>query len=271
MKQKVLLLALLFISLVGYAQPIDWNKKLPADPNVHVGKLPNGITYYLRHNEEPKDRASFFIIRNAGALLENDDQDGLAHFLEHMAFNGSKNFPGNSMISTLERHGVSFGGNLNAYTTQNETVYNISDVPMADETLTDTCLLILHDWSYYLTLDPKDIDSERGVITEEWRSRDKSSTRLYNQQAAVLYKGSMYAERDVIGDTAVIRTFKPETLRNFYHQWYRTDLEAIVVVGEAVNAGACLGLVAILGGLYFVLRSEQAPVGAKVKTVAQNA
>ena len=232
MKQKVLLLALLFISLVGYAQPIDWNKKLPADPNVHVGKLPNGITYYLRHNEEPKDRASFFIIRNAGALLENDDQDGLAHFLEHMAFNGSKNFPGNSMISTLERHGVSFGGNLNAYTTQNETVYNISDVPMADETLTDTCLLILHDWSYYLTLDPKDIDSERGVITEEWRSRDKSSTRLYNQQAAVLYKGSMYAERDVIGDTAVIRTFKPETLRNFYHQWYRTDLEAIVVVGD---------------------------------------
>ena len=114
---KILLLSFLFLSLIGYAQPIDWNKKLPADPNVLIGKLPNGITYYLRHNEEPKDRASFFIIRNAGALLENDDQDGLAHFLEHMAFNGSKNFPGNSMISTLERHGISFGGNLNAYTT----------------------------------------------------------------------------------------------------------------------------------------------------------
>ena len=182
MKQKILLLSFLFLSLIGYAQPIDWNKKLPADPNVLIGKLPNGITYYLRHNEEPKDRASFFIIRNAGALLENDDQDGLAHFLEHMAFNGSKNFPGNSMISTLERHGISFGGNLNAYTTQNETVYNISDVPMADESLTDTCLLILHDWSYYLTLDPKDIDEERGVITEEWRTRNNSATRIYNQK-----------------------------------------------------------------------------------------
>lgn len=232
MKQKILLLSFLFLSLIGYAQPIDWNKKLPADPNVLIGKLPNGITYYLRHNEEPKDRASFFIIRNAGALLENDDQDGLAHFLEHMAFNGSKNFPGNSMISTLERHGISFGGNLNAYTTQNETVYNISDVPMADESLTDTCLLILHDWSYYLTLDPKDIDEERGVITEEWRTRNNSATRIYNQKRPVLYKGSKYAERDVIGDMDVIRTFKPETLRDFYHKWYRTDLEAIAIVGD---------------------------------------
>lgn len=232
MKQKILLLSFLFLSLIGHAQPIDWNKKLPADPNVLIGKLPNGITYYLRHNEEPKDRASFFIIRNAGALLENDDQDGLAHFLEHMAFNGSKNFPGNSMISTLERHGISFGGNLNAYTTQNETVYNISDVPMADESLTDTCLLILHDWSYYLTLDPKDIDEERGVITEEWRTRNTSATRIYNQKRPILYKGSKYAERDVIGNLDVIRTFKPETLRDFYHKWYRTDLEAIAIVGD---------------------------------------
>ena len=153
MKQKILLLSFLFLSLIGYAQPIDWNKKLPADPNVLIGKLPNGITYYLRHNEEPKDRASFFIIRNAGALLENDDQDGLAHFLEHMAFNGSKNFPGNSMISTLERHGISFGGNLNAYTTQNETVYNISDVPMADESRNRQALsyVTCHPHTYLLS------------------------------------------------------------------------------------------------------------------------
>ena len=232
MKQKILWLALLLISLAGYAQPIDWSKKLPADPHVVSGKLPNGITYYLRHNEEPKDRASFFIIRNAGALLEEDDQDGLAHFLEHMAFNGSKNFPGNSMISTLERHGISFGGNLNAYTSLNETVYNISDVPVTDESLIDTCLLILHDWSYYLTLDPKDIDEERGVITEEWRSRNNSATRLYRQKMPVIYKGSQYAVRDIIGDMEVIRTFKPETLRDFYHKWYRTDLEAISIVGD---------------------------------------
>ena len=136
------------------------------------------------------------------------------------------------MISTLERHGISFGGNLNAYTTQNETVYNISDVPMADESLTDTCLLILHDWSYYLTLDPKDIDEERGVITEEWRTRNTSATRIYNQKRPILYKGSKYAERDVIGNLDVIRTFKPETLRDFYHKWYRTDLEAIAIVGD---------------------------------------
>ena len=164
MKRKLFFLPLLFLCLLGYAQEINWSEALPADSKVLVGKLPNGITYYLRHNEEPKERASFYIIRNAGALLEEDDQDGLAHFLEHMAFNGSKNFPGNSMISTLERHGISFGGNLNAYTTQNETVYNISSVPVADEALVDTCLLILHDWSYYLTLDEKDIDEERGVL-----------------------------------------------------------------------------------------------------------
>ncbi len=232
MKRKILSLALLLLCMLSHAQSIDWDKRLPADPHVVTGKLPNGITYYLRHNEEPKDRVSFFIVRNAGALLENDDQDGLAHFLEHMAFNGSKNFPGNSMISTLERHGVSFGNNLNAYTTQNETVYNISDVPSTDESLTDTCLLILHDWSYYLTLDAKDIDEERGVITEEWRSRNTSARRLLKQKMPVLYKGSKYAERDIIGNMDVVRTFKPETLRDFYHQWYRTDLEAIVIVGD---------------------------------------
>ncbi len=233
MKQKILSLSFLLLCLMtGHAQPIDWNKRLPADPHVVTGKLPNGITYYLRHNEEPKNRASFFIIRNAGALLENDDQDGLAHFLEHMAFNGSKNFPGNSMISTLQRHGISFGGNLNAYTTQNETVYNISDVPTSDESLTDTCLLILHDWSYYLTLDPKDIDEERGVITEEWRTRNNSDRRLGMQIMPVIYKGSKYAVRDVIGNMDVVRTFKPEALRDFYHKWYRTDLEAIAVVGD---------------------------------------
>lgn len=232
MKKHFLLLALSFFTIAGFAQPIDWNKALPADPHVVTGKLPNGITYYLRHNEEPKDRASFFIIRDAGALLENDDQNGLAHFLEHMAFNGSKNFPGNTMISTLERHGISFGGNLNAYTTQQETVYNISDVPMQDETLTDTCLLILHDWSYYLTLAADDIDKERGVITEEWRTRNNSAARIRKQQMPVLYKGSKYAVRDVIGSLDVIQNFKPETIREFYHKWYRTDLEAIVIVGD---------------------------------------
>ena len=232
MKRKLFFLPLLFLCLLGYAQQINWNETLPTDSKVLVGKLPNGITYYLRHNEEPKERASFYIIRDAGALLENDDQNGLAHFLEHMAFNGSKNFPGNNMISTLERHGVSFGGNLNAYTTQNETVYNISSVPVTDEAVIDTCLLILHDWSYYLTLDEKDIDEERGVITEEYRTRDNSARRIQKQQLSTLLKGSQYAVRDVIGDLNVIKTFKPQTIRDFYHKWYRTDLEAIAIVGD---------------------------------------
>ncbi len=232
MKKRLFFLSLFFICLLGYAQQINWNEALPTDSKVLVGKLPNGMTYYLRHNEEPKGSASFYIIRNAGALLENEEQNGLAHFLEHMAFNGSKNFPGNSMIATLERHGISFGGNLNAYTTQNETVYNISSVPVTDEALIDTCLLVLHDWSYYLTLNDKEIDEERGVITEEWRTRNNSSSRIRNQIMPVLLKGSKYAERDVIGDLNVIRNFKPEIIREFYYKWYRTDLQAIAIVGD---------------------------------------
>ena len=205
---------------------------LPKDPNTVVGKLPNGITYYLRHNEEPKGQASFYIIRNAGALLEEDDQDGLAHFLEHMAFQGTKNFPGKGIISTMERHGVAFGRDVNAYTTQNETVYNLSRVPTENPALLDTCLLILHDWSYYLTLSEEEIDAERGVISEEWRTRRTSNFRLQQQMFPILFKGSKYAERDVIGDLEVIQNFKPKTIRDFYHKWYRTDLEAVAIVGD---------------------------------------
>lgn len=211
---------------------VDMNAPLPMDTAYTIGQLENGITYYLRHNEEPKDRASFYIMRKAGALLEEDNQDGLAHFLEHMAFNGTMNFPGKGIISTLERYGVAFGRNINAYTAQNETVYNISDVPTTDPALLDTCLLVLHDWSYYLTLDPKEIDEERGVITEEWRSRRDARARINEQTRPVLFKGSMYAVRDVIGSLDVIQNFKPETIREFYHKWYRTDLEAIAVIGD---------------------------------------
>lgn len=205
---------------------------LPAEPNTLIGKLPNGITYYLRHNAEPKERASFYIIRNAGALLENDDQNGLAHFLEHMAFNGTKNFPGKGIITTLEKKGISFGREINAYTAQNETVYNLSNIPTTDEELLYTCLNILHDWSYYLTLDEEEINSERGVISEEWRTRRNAQFRMQLQMFPILYKGSKYAERDVIGSLDVIKNFKPQTIKDFYHKWYRTDLEAIAIVGD---------------------------------------
>lgn len=230
------LFGLLFISCVLTLQSL-WAQEnlqapLPQDPQMIVGKLPNGITYYLRHNEEPKDRASFYIIRNAGALLENDEQDGLAHFLEHMSFNGTTNFPGKGIISTLEKYGIAFGRNINAYTAHNETVYNISSVPTTNEALLDTCLLILHDWSYYVSLEDDEIDAERGVIAEEWRTRRTSQFRIQKQTFPALFKDSKYAVRDVIGSLDVIKNFKYQTIKDFYHQWYRTDLEAIAIAGD---------------------------------------
>ena len=226
-----MLLSCLVASQALFAQA-KLEDPLPQDPNTVVGKLPNGITYYLRHNEEPKGQASFYIIRNAGALLEEDNQDGLAHFLEHMAFQGTKNFPGKGIISTMERHGVAFGRDVNAYTTQNETVYNLSSVPTENPALLDTCLMILHDWSYYLTLSEEEIDAERGVISEEWRQRRNADFRMQAQMMPVVFKGSKYAERDVIGELDIIQNFKPETIRDFYHKWYRTDLEAVAIVGD---------------------------------------
>ena len=203
-----MLLSCLVASQALFAQA-KLEDPLPQDPNTVVGKLPNGITYYLRHNEEPKGQASFYIIRNAGALLEEDNQDGLAHFLEHMAFQGTKNFPGKGIISTMERHGVAFGRDVNAYTTQNETVYNLSSVPTENPALLDTCLMILHDWSYYLTLSEEEIDAERGVISEEWRQRRNADFRMQAQMMPVVFKGSKYAERDVIGTNGTAPTSKP--------------------------------------------------------------
>jgi zinc protease len=215
----------------GFSQ-VNFDAKIPVDPELRYGVLDNGMTYYIKHNQEPKERASFYIIQNVGALLEEDKQNGLAHFLEHMAFNGTKNFPGKGVLNTLEKHGVAFGRNINAYTSFEETVYNLSDVPVNREGLIDTCLLILHDWSNYLLLEEAEIDLERGVITEEWRTRRNSTFRMREQWFPVIFKGSMYAKRDIIGDTTVIRYHDPETLRKFYHDWYRTDLQAIAIVGD---------------------------------------
>lgn len=221
----------LFIAKIGFGQDA-LNQPVPLDPAVRTGVLPNGMTYYIRHNEEPKERASFYIIQNVGALLEEDNQNGLAHFLEHMAFNGTQHFEGKGILNTLEKHGVAFGRNVNAYTSFTETVYNMSDVPTTHDGLVDTCLLVLNDWSHYLSLTDKEIDSERGVITEEWRTRRNANFRMRNQWFPVLFKGSKYAIRDVIGDTTVIRYHNYETLRNFYRDWYRPDLQAIAIVGD---------------------------------------
>jgi zinc protease len=205
---------------------------LPLDPAVKQGVLENGLTYYIRHNEEPKNRASFYMIQNVGAILEEDSQNGLAHFLEHMAFNGTENFPGKGILNTLEKHGVAFGRNINAYTAQDETVYNLSEVPTNKPGLLDTCLLVLHDWSNYLLLSEEEIEAERGVIAEEWRTRRNAGFRVYRESMPYIYNNSKYAQRDVIGDIDVIRNFDYDEIRNFYHDWYRTDLQAIAIVGD---------------------------------------
>jgi len=227
----LLIIALLQGSWMCFGQ-FDFNKAAPVDSAARIGRLPNGFTYYIRHNEEPKERASFYMIQNVGALLENDDQNGLAHFLEHMAFNGTKHFPGKGIINTLEKHGVQFGRNINAYTSFGETVYNLSDVPVKHEGLVDTCLMVLNDWADYLLLSDEEIDLERPVISEEWRTRRTADFRMQRQFLPVLLNGSKYMNRDVIGDLNVIKTFKSDTLRKFYNEWYRTDLQAIAIVGD---------------------------------------
>ena len=154
MSKLFLFLAVILVAMIakfGLAQTV-LNQPVPTDPEVRSGVLSNGMTYYIRHNKEPKERASFYIIRNVGALLEEDNQNGLAHFLEHMSFNGTKHFEEKGILNTLEKHGVKFGDNINAYTSFTETVYNLSEVPTTHTGLVDTCLLILHDWSHYLSL-----------------------------------------------------------------------------------------------------------------------
>src|SRR5512133_3119228 len=230
-KSVFVLVAVLLISVSLQAQP-DLTGSAPIDPGIRTGKLSNGLTYFIRSNKEPEKRASFYIIQNVGAILENDDQNCLAHFLEHMAFNGTQHFPDKGIISSLEKHGVAFGSNINAYTGFDETVYNLSDVPVEDPGLVDSCLLILNDWSHYLTLSDKEIDLERGVISEERRTSKNASRRMIFQVIPVILKGSKYAERDIIGNIDVIRSFSYNTLRDYYHKWYRTDLQAIAVVGD---------------------------------------
>ncbi len=226
------ILGLVLLLFLGIGCSVSRPEKTPMDPAVRYGKLENGMTYYIRHNEEPKNRASFYIAQNVGAILENDKENGLAHFLEHMAFNGTKHFVGKGVFEFLERHGVSSGHNINAYTAQDETVYHLSNIPAVNEGLIDSCLLVLHDWSNYLLLTEEEIDAERGVITEEWRTRRTSQFRVNAKQNKALLAGSKYLERDVIGSLDVIQHHDYETLRGFYYKWYRTDLQAIVVVGD---------------------------------------
>ena len=227
---------LFFLSAVlcvnAQQQQIDWNSPVPIDPNVKVGKLDNGLTYYIRKNTEPKQRAEFFIAQNVGSILEEDNQNGLAHFLEHMCFNGTKNYPGKGILNYFESVGVKFGQNINAYTSLDQTVYNLSDVPTTREGIIDSALLVLHDWSGFVSLEDKELDDERGVIREEWRTGRNADRRMRKELMPIMFKESKYAIRDVIGDINVINHFEYKTIKDYYHQWYRPDLQSIVIVGD---------------------------------------
>jgi zinc protease len=223
----VLLVACSFQQLLAQQMP-----PIPTDPNVRIGKLSNGLTYYIRKNALPEKRAFFYIAQKVGSIQEEPQQRGLAHFLEHMCFNGTKHFPGNSLIQYLEKIGVKFGENLNAYTSIGETVYNIDNVPVTAPGAIDSCLWILHDWSNDLTLDPVEIDKERGVINEEWRMRSNAQQRLQQQAEPIVMAGSKYADCSPIGSMDVVMHFKPQVLRDYYEKWYRPDLQGLVIVGD---------------------------------------
>ncbi len=232
MKNTVFSIVLSWITVVAVAQP------LPQDPTIRTGKLKNGLTYYIRHNAKEPGLADFYIAQKVGSIQEEPRQRGLAHFLEHMAFNGTKHFPGKGkqlgIVPWCETIGVKFGANLNAYTSVEQTVYNISSVPLKREGIADSCLLILNDWSHYLLLDDKEIDKERGVIHEEWRTRraGRAVQRLMEQAMPKVYKGTKYEDCMPIGSMNIVDNFPYQDLRDYYHKWYRPDLQAIVVVGD---------------------------------------
>ncbi len=228
--KKIFILAGCLVAVM--AMTAQQPQQLPLDPEVRYGQLENGLTYYIRHNEQPKQRCEFHIAQAVGAILEEDDQNGLAHFLEHMAFNGTQHFPGKGIINYFESIGVNFGGNINAYTSIDKTVYRLSDVPTIREGIIDSALLVMHDWACGLLLLPEEIDAERGVIREEWRTRFDANFRMYTKLDSLIYPNSQYGIRNVIGDTAVINNFAYDALRAYYKKWYGPDNQAIIVVGD---------------------------------------
>ena len=231
------IMRLAFVAIAGFAcLPVAVRAQqmppVPVDKEVRIGKLDNGLTYYIRHNEYPKNQVDFYIAQKVGSILEEDDQRGLAHFLEHMCFNGTRNFPGSSMIKWLETVGVKFGYNLNAYTSIDETVYRISSVPTERIGVQDSCLMILSDWADGLLLEGKEIDEERSVIHEEWRSQLPPNMRIMEKLLPEIYPDSRYGHRLPIGTMEVVDNFPHQALRDYYETWYRPDLQGIVVVGD---------------------------------------
>lgn len=230
--KKLLVLIVAFVSAFAVSVNAQQMEQLPNDPAVRKGHLDNGLTYYIMKNSNPAERAEFYLATNVGAIQETPDQDGLAHFLEHMCFNGTKNFPDKGILDYLQSIGASFGGNVNASTGVEQTVYMLTNIPLHRQTVIDSCILIMHDYSHFVTCDPAEIDKERGVIIEERRSRRNASWRMHEQSLPYYYGNSKYATCTLIGSQENLQTFKPESLTNFYKTWYRPDLQALIVVGD---------------------------------------
>lgn len=230
-KKSLRALFLILCLAVTAAAQVNLNAPIPTDPNVRIGKLANGLTYYIRKNDKPKNKVELRLAVNAGSILERDDQQGLAHFLEHMAFNGTKDFKKNELVSYLQSIGVKFGADLNAYTSFDETVY-ILPIPTEKEGLIDKGLLILSDWASAIDLDPDEIKKERGVVLEELRLGIGADQRMRDKYFPLLFKGSQYANRLPIGKKDIIENFDRQKLVDFYETWYRPDLMAVIAVGD---------------------------------------
>ena len=256
MRRVLIFIAALFAAAtIGNAQ-----NALPNDPAVKVGKLDNGMTYYIRHNDKPAQRAEFYLATHVGAIQETPDQDGLAHFLEHMCFNGLKNLPGKQMLEYLQSIGAEFGRNINASTGVESTQYMLNNIPVTREGIIDTCLLVMHDYSHFVLNEQKEIDDERGVIIEERRTRRNASWRMSEQDKQYMYKGSKYADCTIIGSQENLETFKRESLVNFYETWYRPDNQALIVVGD-------IDPDQILSKIQTLFADIPAPVNPKAKDV----
>ena len=229
MKKILTFIAALALAATAFGQQ---PQALPNDPEVKVGKLENGLTYYIRHNDKPANRAEFYLATDVGAFQEEDDQDGLAHFLEHMCFNGTKNFPDKKLLDWLQSIGAEFGKNINASTGFERTQYMLNNIPITRESIIDSCLLVLHDYAHFVNCDQEEIDAERAVILEERRTRRNAGWRIFEKALPYYYGDTPYSRRTLIGGEEQLKTFKRESLINFYRKWYNPDMQAVIVVGD---------------------------------------
>ena len=223
--KSILFFVAVLLSITVCAQP------LPLDPAIRMGKLPNGFTYYIRKNTEPKNRVQLYLVNKVGSVLEEDDQRGLAHFMEHMSFNGTAHYPKNDLVHYLQKSGVRFGADLNAYTSFDETVYQLP-IPSDGPALLKNGLMIMRDWAPNATLDPNEINDERGVVLEEKRLGKGAQERMRDKYLPVILNDSRYSDRLPIGTDSVLNNFQNLLILQFYKDWYRPDLQALIVVGD---------------------------------------